>query len=335
MRNPRLLLIVASAAIVALAIVVPGTTETHRQVAGSATLVKVPQTAQKTREIIRTTRAPDGTTRVERTIVADRGPSTGATATRAAKVDGAAKPDARIDRGIRVEDRDTFDGPGEAPPPQESGPCAKASTCSTYVLRQARWKTDKTGAATIAWKFNDSGRRKLRAPEGLLESALASSMSQWSAWNSNIRFQNAGTTTASYGGIGKDGSCDDGTNVVTWARFDPEVIAQAGTCMDDTGRIVRDADLALNVTYHWEDIRGEPESRHSFDIRSIVTHELGHWLGLLDLYSSSDVHQTMSGYSEYSEISKRTPALGDILGIQKLFPCGEGDTCPRSKIAND
>jgi hypothetical protein len=43
----------------------------------------------------------------------------------------------------------------------------------------------------------------------------------------------------------------------------------------------------------------------------------------------------MSGYSEYGETNKRTPALGDIMGIQKEFPCDANDRCPRDGIADD
>jgi hypothetical protein len=249
----------------------------------------------------------------------------------------AVEVDVPFDKGIREMERDTFEDPFAMPPGSEpsSGPCAKATTCPSYQLRQFRWKTDDTGKVTIPWKFNDEGRRNLRAPAGLLESATRSSMAQWSRWNSNIAFSYAGTTAAKFAADGKDGSCTDGTNVVTWDRFDPSVIAVAAMCMDRTGRVIRDADLALNVSFHWEDVRGEPESRHSFDIRSIVTHELGHWLGLIDLYSSSDVHQTMSGYSKYGEASKRTLALGDIIGIQTAYPCSNADACPRSGIADD
>ncbi|MEX2393403.1 MAG: matrixin family metalloprotease, partial [Actinomycetota bacterium] len=106
-------------------------------------------------------------------------------------------------------------------------------------------------------------------------------------------------------------------------------------CTDETGKIVRDADLALNVTQHWEDIGAEPDSRHSFDIRSIVTHELGHVLSLLDLYDADSLHQTMMGNAEYGETRKRTLALGDIIGLQTAYPCGKGDTCRREGIAND
>jgi hypothetical protein len=217
----------------------------------------------------------------------------------------------------------------------ESGPCPKATTCNVHALQGGRWKTDTSGTLKLRWKFNDDGRRNLRAPEGLLESAISSGMAQWRKWNSNISWIYDGTTTAKYGARGTNGTCDDGTNVIGWARLDPKIIAQVITCLDQTGRRVVDADLALNVTQHWEDIQGEPESRHTFDIRSIVTHELGHVLSLADLYSSDALYQTMMGNAKYGETRKRTLALGDVLGIQAAYPCGDGDTCPRKGIVDD
>jgi hypothetical protein len=238
--------------------------------------------------------------------------------------------------GIRTVDADAFTDPfGAADAPSTTGPCARATTCPDYLLRSARWPTDANGTAVINWKFNDEGRRAVRAPAGLLENAVNAAMAQWSHWDSNIVFRYQGLTTAAFGAPGKDGSCADGTNAVTWGKFDPDIIAMAGICTDDAGKLVRDADLALNVTYHWENINGKPSTRHSIDIQSIVTHELGHWLGLLDLYSPRDIHQTMSGYAGYGETNKRTPALGDIIGVQTLFPCGPGDSCPRTGIVDD
>jgi hypothetical protein len=225
--------------------------------------------------------------------------------------------------------------PEEARAASTSAPCPKATTCKSYVLQPARWLTDSSGATTIKWRFNDAGRRKLRAPAGLLESALKSGMAEWQRWNSNVRFAYSGTTTAVFGAKGSDGSCDDGTNVIGWARLDPGVIAEVMTCVDKTGRRVVDADLALNVTFHWEDIHGEPESRHSYDIRSIVTHELGHIVSLGDLYSDDALYQTMMGNAKYGETRKRTLALGDVIGLQTAYTCGDGDTCPRKGIADD
>ena len=223
---------------------------------------------------------------------------------------------------------------GDVPPPS-GGPCPKASTCKTPVVRPARFKTDGTGRVSIPWKFNDEGRRNLRAPQGLLESAVRSATAEWSRWNSNISFPYAGSTSTTFAADGTDGSCDDGTNTVTWHQFDPSVIAAVATCTDPEGKTVRDVDLALNVTQHWEDIRTEPDSRHTFDIRSIVTHEIGHWLSLVDLYDGDSVAQTMMGNAVYGETRKRTLALGDIIGIQTAYPCGGGDSCPRSGIVDD
>lgn len=229
------------------------------------------------------------------------------------------------------EKHDTSNEPRAA----EAGPCPKATTCTAHQLQRARWLTDSTGKLNLKWKFNDEGRRKLRAPDGLLESAVESGMAEWRKWNSNLNFVYSGTTTAVFGARGKDGSCDDGTNVIGWARMDRDIIAQVITCLDSSGRRVVDTDLALNVTQHWEDIRGEPESRHTFDIRSIVTHELGHVLSLADLYSNDAVYMTMMGNARYGETRKRTLGLGDIIGVQTSYKCGTGDTCPRKGIVND
>jgi hypothetical protein len=222
-----------------------------------------------------------------------------------------------------------------AGPAASDAKCPKSTTCDTHLVRPQRWKTGKDGSLTIPWRFNDEGRRNLRAPAGLLESAVRSGMAEWSRWNSNVRFAYVGTTTAAFGAKGKDGSCSDGVNTITWTRFDPSIIAAVGTCIDPATNMVRDADLALNVTQHWENITGEAESRHTFDIRSIVTHELGHILSQLDLYDSDALHQTMMGNAEYGETRKRTLALGDIIGLQAAYPCGKGDVCPREGITDD
>ncbi len=213
--------------------------------------------------------------------------------------------------------------------------CPKATTCKRYELRRARLPKTSTGRVDIPFRFNDEGRRNLRAPAGLLESAFSSASQEWTRWNSNLNFKNMGTTTATFGAKGKDGSCDDGTNVVTWHRFDASIIAAVAVCTDDAGRVVRDVDLAMNVTQHWEDISGTPDSRHSFDVRSIVTHELGHWLSFADTYGGADAKQTMFGQADHGETNKRTLALGDVIGVQTAYPCGAGDSCPRTGIKND
>lgn len=55
------------------------------------------------------------------------------------------------------------------------------------------------------------------------------------------------------------------------------------------------------------------------DFENIATHELGHSVGLGDLYTSECSEQTMYGYASYGETKKRDLAAGDIRGVQELY----------------
>jgi hypothetical protein len=55
----------------------------------------------------------------------------------------------------------------------------------------------------------------------------------------------------------------------------------------------------------------------SFDIQTIALHELGHTLGLDDLYEDANSGQTMHGYNDGT--SDWTLANGDKAGIKKLY----------------
>ena len=55
------------------------------------------------------------------------------------------------------------------------------------------------------------------------------------------------------------------------------------------------------------------------DLQNIATHELGHGVGLADLYDVQCSEQTMYGYATYGETKKRTLESGDTAGIQALY----------------
>lgn len=55
------------------------------------------------------------------------------------------------------------------------------------------------------------------------------------------------------------------------------------------------------------------------DFENIATHELGHSVGLGDLYTSECSEVTMYGYADYGETKKRTLESGDITGVKKLY----------------
>lgn len=249
------------------------------------------------------------------------------------EVPAAALPAPKLVR--RIDILYVHEGDTTVEPLDVGGPCAKASTCETHELSNVRRPTDDTGRIVIPFAYNDEGRRKLRAPEATeVRAALSRSMAEWSRWNSNIAFEDRGTTTATFAATGADGGCSDDVNVVTWGQFAPGVVGIASTCLDETNRIVRDTDLALNAHHRW--VIGTDERRPSYDVESILTHELGHWLSLKDLYVDIDAaRQTMFGSADPNETHKRTLALGDVVGVQAAYPCSDGDVCPRDGVVDD
>jgi hypothetical protein len=215
------------------------------------------------------------------------------------------------------------------------GACPAAPTCEVFSISDFRWKTDAKGTAVINYKYNDANRRVLRAPEPAeTRGAIHAAAATWRHWNSNIVMRDTGDTTARFGALGRDGTCADGNNVITWGRVDdPDAVGMAGMCLDKTRHVIRDADIALNISYWWS--LGPNPRRATYDVQEIVTHEMGHWLSLLDIYAGGGQNQTMFGSADPNETRKRTLGLGDVRGLQRAYPCRSGDSCPRSGIVKD
>jgi hypothetical protein len=75
-------------------------------------------------------------------------------------------------------------------------------------------------------------------------------------------------------------------------------------------------DIEFNDYYTWT-IGTSPGA---YDVQSIATHELGHALGLLDLYGDPDSEKTMYGYGSTNDISARDLEPEDEAGIAYIYP---------------
>lgn len=71
-----------------------------------------------------------------------------------------------------------------------------------------------------------------------------------------------------------------------------------------------------DVDFDWS-TSGDPEK---MDLQNIATHELGHAVGLDDLYQSGCAEVTMYGYSTEGETKKCTLEPADIAGLLTLYP---------------
>ena len=76
--------------------------------------------------------------------------------------------------------------------------------------------------------------------------------------------------------------------------------------------------MYFNTDYTWSTASGGESGK--FDVQSVATHELGHWLTLWDLYDSTDSEKTMYKWTASNEIKKRTLHSDDIAGIKHIYP---------------
>ena len=83
-----------------------------------------------------------------------------------------------------------------------------------------------------------------------------------------------------------------------------------------SSRRIVEFDVMFDTDFTWGDADLDSTV---MDLQNIATHELGHGVGLGDLYDTVCVEETMYGYSTEGEIKKRDLNTGDIVGIQKLY----------------
>ncbi len=81
-------------------------------------------------------------------------------------------------------------------------------------------------------------------------------------------------------------------------------------------REIVEFDIRFNTYYAWGDAETDG---NVMDLQNIATHEIGHGLGLADLYDADAMQETMYGYSDYGETTKRDLYKGDKAGITALY----------------
>jgi len=82
------------------------------------------------------------------------------------------------------------------------------------------------------------------------------------------------------------------------------------------GKQIIEFDMILDTDFTWGDATINPSV---MDLQNIATHELGHGVGMGDIYSDACSEVTMYGYSDYGETKKRNLEQADITGLQKMY----------------
>jgi hypothetical protein len=111
----------------------------------------------------------------------------------------------------------------------------------------------------------------------------------------------------------------DGRNELLFGDFPTEgVIAVCYTWGYFSGppksREIIEFDIMFDTDFEWG--IGDP---NKMDLWNIAVHEIGHGLGLADVYEDGCTAATMYGYSDYGDTSKRDLDTADETGLQELY----------------
>jgi len=114
-------------------------------------------------------------------------------------------------------------------------------------------------------------------------------------------------------------------NYVNGISFDdyydnPDIIAACNVWYSPATKQIVEFDIVFETDYTWGD---GTANLSVMDLQNIATHELGHGLGLADVYELECSEVTMYGYSDYGETDKIDLAGPDTTGIQTLYGAPE------------
>lgn len=138
----------------------------------------------------------------------------------------------------------------------------------------------------------------------------------WTSASSNkVKFARGTDTTVSK-------QAYDRKNILAWGRTSGTALAVTYIRYNSSGQVV-DVDTIMNLKFSWswtnQAIYPACADPSSYDAEDIMTHELGHWLGLDDEYTLEYVNATMYGYGSKSEVKKDTLTTGDIAGTAAIY----------------
>jgi hypothetical protein len=190
------------------------------------------------------------------------------------------------------------------------------SSCYEFLAKDVKWKISED------WIVNSSN------PDGISDdsvfSILDNGITKWedaadgdADGSVSADILGSGSTTSAV--LNADTISTDGLNEVYFDLLEEGTIGVTIVWGVFSGppfaRELREWDQVYNTFYEWSD-SGEALK---MDLDNIVTHELGHSVGLGDLYEDSCSEETMYGYGTEGEIKKRDLSAGDIEGISKLY----------------
>lgn len=183
------------------------------------------------------------------------------------------------------------------------GKAAKAPTC--YKLMGVKWNV-----LQVTYTINPTNSQGLQ--EGFITSAISTSAETWDTATNKELFNDAYIVdySAAYG-------VQNFQNAIAFGNYPQSgVIAVTSVWYTRAGRQIVEFDMLFDTDFGWGDATAD---QTKMDLQNIATHELGHSVGLSDIYNNACSTVTMYGYSWEGDMQKRSLEQPDIIGLQKLY----------------
>ena len=188
----------------------------------------------------------------------------------------------------------------------ETAKAPKAPACYKFLTpTKIKWT-----ALPVSYEINPANLQDLG--ESFITSAVSTSAETWDAVTSKELMNDSYTIDYSvvYG-------TQDYKNALSFGNYPTAgVIAVTTVWYNPATKAIVEFDVMFDTDWAWGDATADATK---MDLQNIATHELGHGIGLADVYELACSEVTMYGYSWYGDIGKRDLAQPDITGLQKLY----------------
>ncbi len=182
-----------------------------------------------------------------------------------------------------------------------------------YKLTGTKWLSS---SMPVDWKIHTAG--SVDVGFAATQTAIDTAYDTWQATASYITFNYAGTSSNTNWGV------NNGENLIIWyestdwGSVTGRGSGTIGVCRYwYSGGRTLDSDIAFNGQQYTWSATGEAGK---MDVENVGAHEIGHFLGLSDLYSGSDTEKTMYGYSSLGQTKRRSLHYDDMNGINAICP---------------
>lgn len=150
--------------------------------------------------------------------------------------------------------------------------------------------------------------------ENFVTSSISAGVEEWDWFTTTDLFYECKT------GSGTAYRDQNYVNGISFGNYysDPDIIGACTVWYNPATKTIVEFDIIFETNYTWGDATLDPSV---MDLQNIATHELGHAVGLADVYDEAECSEvTMYGYSVEGETKKRTLEEPDVIGILELYP---------------